>query len=150
MNNQIIEKIKNFLAADPRIKFAYLFGSTARGSAGPLSDLDIAVFLDCRFDLFSCRLKIMESLARAIKTERFDLVVLNDATPLLCHEAIKDGIILKEDRPRRVMFESRAVREYLDTAYLREIRRLYLKDKALRGGFLGQHACLKGITPSAL
>jgi predicted nucleotidyltransferase len=79
----------------------------------------------------------MESLARAIKSEKLDLVILNDAPPLLRHQVIKDGIILKDDRPRRVMFESRAVREYLDTAHLREVRCHYLKNKALRGGFLG-------------
>lgn len=137
MDNQIIEKIKTFLAADRRVKFAYLFGSAAKGMAGPLSDLDIAVYLDGRIDRFDYRLKLMESLARAIKTERFDLVVLNDATPLLCHEVIKDGIVLKEDRPRRVMFEVYAMREYLDTAYLREVRCRYIKDLAQGGGFLG-------------
>lgn len=137
MNPQSIDKIKTFFASDSRVTFAYLFGSAARGLTGPLSDLDIAVFLDGRVGRFQCRLNIMESLARIIKTERFDLVVLNDAPPLLCHEIIKDGIVLKENRRRRVMFESRAVREYLDTAYLREIRCRYVKDRVLRGGFLG-------------
>ncbi len=30
----------------PAVKFAYLFGSVAEGEAGPLSDIDIAVYLD--------------------------------------------------------------------------------------------------------
>lgn len=138
MSVQIVEKIMDCLAADGRVKFAYLFGSVARGTTGPLSDIDIAVYLDGRIDRFNYKLKLMESLARAMKTENFDLVVLNDATPLLGYEIIRSGVVLKENRSKRILFETRVMREYLDTAYLRDVRCQYLKDKALSGGFLGK------------
>lgn len=138
MSVQIVEKITDCLAADGRVKFAYLFGSVARGATGPLSDIDIAVYLDGRIDRFNYQLKLMESLARAMKTENFDLVVLNDVTPLLGYEIIRSGVVLKENRSKRILFETRVMREYLDTAYLRDVRCQYLKDKALSGGFLGK------------
>jgi uncharacterized protein len=132
-----VEVAKAFLAGERKVKFAYLFGSLASGNSGPLSDLDLAVYLDGRLDPFIYRLKLMEALAKVLKTEHFDLVVLNNAPVVLKHEVIKDGIILKDDRSRRVMFESLALREYLDTAYLREVQRGYLREQIKRGSFFG-------------
>jgi uncharacterized protein len=132
-----VDAVKSFLAEERKVKFAYLFGSLARGDSGPLSDLDLAVYLDGRLDFFTCRLKLMEALAKALKTEKFDLVVLNNSPIVLTHEVIKDGIVLKDDRSRRVMFESRALREYLDTAYLREVQRGYQREQIKRGKFFG-------------
>jgi uncharacterized protein len=132
-----VEAAKAFLVGERKVKFAYLFGSLACGNAGPLSDIDLAVYLDGRLDLFNSRLKIMDALSRAIKTEKFDLIVLNNAPLVLKHEVIRDGILLKDDRSRRVMFESQALREYLDTAYLREVQRGYLREQLKRGDFFG-------------
>jgi len=132
-----VEIAKAFLIGDRRVKFAYLFGSLSRGNAGPLSDIDLAVYLDGRLDLFNCRLKLMEALSRVLKTEKFDLIVLNNAPVVLKHEVVKDGIVLKDDRSRRVMFESLVLREYLDTAYLREVQRGYLREQIKRGDFFG-------------
>ena len=131
------EIAKNFLAGERKVKYAYLFGSFASGNSGPLSDLDLAVYLDGRLDFFNCRLKLMEALAKVLKTENFDLVVLNNAPIVLKHEVVRNGVILKDDRPRRVMFESRAVRAFLDTAYLRDVQRGYLREQIERGDFFG-------------
>lgn len=132
-----IEIVRNFLVGERKVKFAYLFGSLACGNSGPLSDLDLAVYLDGRLDFFAYRLNLMESLAKVLKTENFDLVVLNNAPIVLKNEVIRHSVILKDDRPRRVMFESRTVREYLDTAYLRDVQRSYMREQIERGDFFG-------------
>jgi predicted nucleotidyltransferase len=124
--------VKEFLAVEQKVKFAYLFGSTARNATGPLSDLDVAVYLDGRVDFFTTRLLLMESLAKRLGTEKFDLVVLNNAPVVLKFEAVKNGRLLKEDHPRRVLFETRVLREYLDSAYLRQVQNAYLKDSLQR------------------
>lgn len=132
-----IENVKAFLAKEQRVKFAYLFGSLANGNFGPLSDVDLAVYVDCRLNLFTYRLKLMETLARVLKTDNFDLVILNNAPIVLTHEVISAGLILKDDRRRRVMFESSSLREYLDTAHLREVQRGYMREQIKRGDFFG-------------
>jgi len=132
-----VEALREFFATEGRVKFGYLFGSLAHGNAGPLSDIDVAIFLDGRLDFFTFRLKLMEAMTRVLKTENFDLVVLNKAPVVLAHEVISGGIILKDERPRRVMFESRVLREYLDTAYLRDVQRSYLREQMRRGEFFG-------------
>jgi len=75
------EKIAGLFARTPRIKFAYLFGSCARGDQGPASDIDIAVFLDRRLSVFTYRLQLIDVLMRELGTDRFDLIILNDAPP---------------------------------------------------------------------
>lgn len=138
-NNPVsmVELAKAFLSAEPKVKFAYLFGSHASGQAGPLSDIDLAVYLDGRLDLFKWRLRLMDALARVLKSENFDLVVLNNAPILLSYEVIRNGIVLKDDRQRRVMYESQTLRDYLDTAYLRDVQRRYLLEQIKRGDFFG-------------
>lgn len=117
-----------FFTSESRVKFAYLFGSLANGGAmGPLSDLDLAVYLDGRVNFFTNRLTLIESLAKKICTENFDLVVLNQAPLVLRYEVIKNGIVLKENKPRRIMFETEVLRTYLDTAPMRKIQYQYLK-----------------------
>jgi uncharacterized protein YutE (UPF0331/DUF86 family)/predicted nucleotidyltransferase len=116
------EKYKDLipiLEKDKRVKFAYLFGSRARGKAGPLSDTDVAVYFDRRIKFGDYRLNLMERLAKILKSDNLDLVVLNQAPPLLKHEIIKYGRLLKDDTSRRIPFEAEVIRECLDTAYLK-------------------------------
>lgn len=102
---------------------AMLIGSQARGNAGPLSDIDVGVWhipgLDPK-ELLKLRLELTDAAARALGTEEVDVVLLNGATPLMRHRAIRDARRLVERDPKaRVRLEARAVLDYLDTAPLR-------------------------------
>jgi predicted nucleotidyltransferase len=136
--DELLEAMSALLSRIPQVKFAYVFGSLARGDTGPLSDIDVAVFLDYRVSFFVWRLRLIEELARVLKTERFDLVTLNDASPLLKYEVIREGRVIKENKKRRVEFETRTLGEYLDTAFLRQVQRAYLKEQLTRGDCHGQ------------
>jgi predicted nucleotidyltransferase len=102
---------------------AMLIGSQARGTAGPLSDVDIAIWhypaLDSRGRL-DLRLSLAQDAGRALGTDEIDIVMLNRAPPLMRHRAIRDGKRLVErDYDERVRMETRAILDYLDTAPLR-------------------------------
>lgn len=91
-----LERLSHALDHDGVVA-AMLIGSQARGTTGPLSDVDIAVWHDPNLD----------------SRGRFDL-------PLLRHCAIRDGRRLVErDHDERVRLETRAILDYLDTAPLR-------------------------------
>ena len=135
--DSILNLVKEFLAKASEVQFSYLFGSVARGDAGPLSDLDIAVYVGEGVDNFTCRTKTMESLACILKTERFDLAVLNDAPITLKFSVVKDGKLLKDDSFVRIEFETKTVREYLDAAYLRSVQRRVIREQATRGSYSG-------------
>jgi predicted nucleotidyltransferase len=102
---------------------AMLIGSQARGTGGPLSDVDIAIWHDPALDpaaRLQLQLDLAARAARALDTDEVDVILLNRATPLLCHRAIRDARRLVErDRDERVRLETRAILDYLDTAPLR-------------------------------
>jgi predicted nucleotidyltransferase len=45
VGDHIASALKERLEQEPDVVVAYLFGSVARGTAGPLSDVDVAVLL---------------------------------------------------------------------------------------------------------
>ncbi len=102
---------------------AMLIGSHARGTAGPLSDVDVAFWHDPSLDpaeLLQLRLELARDAAGALGTDEVDVVPLNHAPPLIRHRAIRDGRrLLERDRNTRVGLEARAIVEYLDTIPLR-------------------------------
>lgn len=118
---------------------AMLIGSQARGTAGPLSDIDVAVWHDAgleprqRLDL---QLRLAREASRALGTDEVDVVMLNRAPPLLRHRAIRDAVRLVErDRDERVRMEARAILDYLDTKPLREELARGLRHRIEEGRF---------------
>ncbi|MBU1567082.1 MAG: nucleotidyltransferase domain-containing protein [Proteobacteria bacterium] len=138
MNTANLNIIKQYLRDNGVIKFAYLFGSCVRNEDGPLSDIDLAVYLDNRVDFFSTRLLFFEEINRLLKGHPVDLVVLNNTSLVLQYEAIRDSIILKEDKKRRILFETGVLREYLDTEPIRAVHRQKLKKSFIKEHSLGQ------------
>lgn len=105
----------------PDVVAAYLFGSQAAGTAGPLSDIDIAVLPSVDVaDPGALRLEVGVELARLLGTDEVDVVMLDRAPPVLAYRVFRDGVRLVDNDPRaRVRFETDALLRYLDTAPLR-------------------------------
>lgn len=103
---------------------AMLFGSQASGRPGPLSDIDVAVWLDPSLPAerrHGLRSDLLRAAMDALGTDEVDVVVLNAAPPLLRHRALKGGALLVDRDPRtRVGLETAALLEYFDTAPLRQ------------------------------
>lgn len=108
-----------------RVVAAMLFGSQASGKgAGPLSDIDLAVWVDPLLpagERAALRTELSLAARDALRTDEVDVVILNDAPPLLRHRAMKGARRLLDRDPRtRVRLETAALLDYLDTAPLRE------------------------------
>lgn len=112
------------LASEDDVVAAYLFGSQATGTAGPLSDVDIAVWLDgldTRSERFRRQLDLMAACSSVLRTDEVQVVILNGVPPLLAHRVLRDGIVLLDRNPgQRVLLETSATLRYLDTQPLRE------------------------------
>jgi len=133
-----IEEVKAFIKRQERVRVAYLFGSYGKGKAGPLSDLDIAVLLDGRLgkrEIFDLRLRLINGISSILKTDKLDVVVMNNAPLLLNYNIISEGRILdSKDELERVMFETRILSRYLDRRYYDERRvKMGIKRIAERG-----------------
>lgn len=74
------------------VHLAVLFGSHARGSAGPGSDVDIAV-LAPEVDLLALAAELSEAVAREV-----DVVSLGDTSIPLLAELVRDGVAFHEGR----------------------------------------------------
>ena len=112
--------LSEYFSNKDSVILAYLFGSTTRGDAGRLSDVDIGVLLDEKLsekERFDLELKLTGEIAILIKKNKIDLIVLNEAPLLLAYNIIKSGIILKSDETERVKFESKTLSMYMDEKY---------------------------------
>lgn len=101
--------------------FAYLFGSQARGQEGPLSDVDIAVYLEAETDPVQVKLDLIGKLADVLGTDYFDLVILNTAPLPLAARVIRDSQLLVDRNAfLRQRYESLILREYFDFSLFEE------------------------------
>lgn len=110
--------LRAFLEPREEILEAYVFGSTATGSAQAHSDVDIAVYLrDPRppASAFGYAADLTAALMHHLRTNRVDVVVLNEAPPLLYHRVLRDGVrILSRDLPATTTREGQALSRYCD------------------------------------
>ncbi len=116
---EMIEKLAGYFNKQAEIKVAYLFGSMAKGRAGRLSDVDIAIFIDERLERNKrndLQLKILSDLIALLNTDKIDIVVMNELPILMRYNIIKNGIILKDDE-ERAKIEAKILSEYLDRKY---------------------------------
>jgi predicted nucleotidyltransferase len=110
---------------DPRVVAAYLIGSRARDSSGPLSDVDVAVLHEADLtprDRLDLRLVLAKRAMEALSTSEVDVVLLNGAPPLIRQRSLRDGVrLLDRDPARRIDFQVRTLHEYVDTEPLRQL-----------------------------
>jgi predicted nucleotidyltransferase len=114
-----VQRAADRLAKDPRVLGVYAFGSRAEGTAGSSSDIDVAALLHQALDLAE-ELRLRSAVVDELGRDDIDLVVLNQAPPLLRYEVLAHGkLLFSRDEERLQEFEERTLREYLDTSYLR-------------------------------
>jgi len=110
--------VRQVLATHPEVLEAYLFGSTARGEQQPHSDVDVAVYVDrdaAPRSVFGHAADLTADIMRALGTNRVDVVLLNDAPPLLYGRVLQDGIrICSRDLMASTRREGQALSRYCD------------------------------------
>lgn len=118
------------LFAEHDVILAYIFGSQAEGTAGPLSDVDFAVLLAPSVpdeQQTNVQIELITELMGLFHRNDVDVVILNRATPLLAYQVVKPGWVIYEDDGgrSRVAFETSAFHRYMDTVPLRRIQHRY-------------------------
>ena len=135
--NGDLDALSAYFEKQENVLFALLFGSQARGTAGPLSDVDIAVMLPSRIEpmpMFRRRLVLMGELASLLRTNDVDVAVMNDTSLALRYRVYRDGVLLAcQDRAAFIASKSRTVVEYLDFLPLLERMNRTVIRRAARG-----------------
>ena len=114
---ELAERLENarsaLLETLPEAWALYVYGSTARGDAGPASDVDLAVLLPPGRRIPD-KLSLMATLAAALGRD-VDLVDLREAGDFLRMEVLRDGKVLHAADPDRLLeWEARAMSSYFD------------------------------------
>jgi predicted nucleotidyltransferase len=115
------------LAAIPSVQVAYLFGSRARGTSRPDSDLDLAIALPREMpdaERGRVKLQVIDGLTARLGSlgERADIVDLDRAGSSVAFAAIAQGrCVYTRDRAERVRLEVRIARRYDDERPYREL-----------------------------
>lgn len=129
-------RLTRFLENRPEILEAYLFGSHARGDAQTHSDVDVAVYVDPT-RLPSAPLGYVAELTTEIiallHDNRVDVVVLNQAGPLLYHRVLRDGVrLVSRDVAASTTREGQALSRYCDwVPHLRKFEHV-LRERIVR------------------
>jgi predicted nucleotidyltransferase len=114
--------IRDVLNRDPRIAYALLFGSTARGTGHQGSDLDVAVGLAGEQSLDATQVGSLVADLEQAAGRNVDLVFLHEAPPALAYRIFRDGLLLVEhDHHAFTERKVRAVLDYLDFRPLEDV-----------------------------
>lgn len=128
--NAVERALRDALAKWECVRAAWLFGSVAEGSAGPLSDVDVAV-LGCAALSLDDLARLGTELSRATGCQS-DVVVVERASPVLGMQIVRTGRrIVSRDDDAADRWEDFALRRYLGTAELRKIVQEHVRQDLL-------------------
>jgi predicted nucleotidyltransferase len=107
------ERIESVLAATTNVIAAWAFGSAQNGQINLGSDIDIGV-LFASLPTLDEQIDLLTNLQQTLQTDNIDLVVLNNANPILRFEAVSGRPVYCRDDGQRAEFVSLTAREYED------------------------------------
>jgi predicted nucleotidyltransferase len=106
----VFDTLRGALHAMPSVRLAVVFGSEARGTAGPSSDVDLGVVLEGNADPGQLGVELERLLHRTVH-----VVLLDQSPPLLRSEISRAGKVLVERTPHAwADFRARAMIDWWD------------------------------------
>lgn len=138
-SHQLLDRLHAALKPRSEVLEAYLFGSCARNEATGHSDVDVALFVSneslCKLG-FGIAAEVSAELQEVLGRSDVDVVLLNDAPPLLYYRVLKDGVrILSRDLAATTGREGMALSRYCDyVPQLQLIERVH-RERMAQGRF---------------
>lgn len=127
----IANKLKAYFQSARDVSFAFLFGSHASGRTFKESDIDVATYLKEGYSFE--RIKEIWGDVEDLLKKDVDLVILNDASPLIGYAAIRGKALTINDYQVYLDYMLRISQEAEDFRnFLLDIRRLKEKLRAER------------------
>jgi len=101
------------MSRDKNVMAVWIFGSARGGTVRAGGDIDIGVLFD-RKPFLDELAELRNCLQTVLAFDDIDLIVLNDASPILRFEAVSGRPVYVTDLERRDTFVSLTAREYED------------------------------------
>jgi len=100
--------------------------------------VDIAILLPNEPSSAECarsQLRFLDKLTRHLKSDKVDVVILNQSPLLLQHRVVRDGkVIFCRDEGECVHYEAQVIRDYLDFQYFERAYNEALLGRILKEG----------------
>lgn len=130
MDNVLLDKLTKILKENKKIIIAYIFGSFVKENETKDSDIDLAIYISegelDTLEYLNLKRKLMDASSRQI-----DIVILNNANPLIKQEIFRDGekLFSKDDKLEsnlivHSLFEYEDMKKYYDLSYESMITRI--------------------------
>ena len=94
-----MDQVEQVVARDSRIAYTLVFGSTARGTATPDSDVDVAIGLQPGAAYSARDVGALIADLEHATGRRVDLVVADEAPPAVAYRIFRDGVPVFVPRP---------------------------------------------------
>jgi len=138
--DKVSSKLKDVFSRNSKIVAGYLFGSFLHGHIHKGSDIDIAILIhpsEIKNYTLDDQLDLEVEITLQLKTENFDLIILNRAPLILQFRIISTGrLIYIKDDDVRCDFEEKIMSSYYDfLPRLQEFNKEYfsaLKERYLK------------------
>lgn len=128
----ITRRVRPVLEADHRVRFAYLFGSQARGDARPDSDVDLAVSLRPQGSLLDDA-RLHDQLAAALGRDDVDMLVVDNAPLWLQFRVVAGRVLFSRDEREQTAFREHVEKMFLDFRPYYDSYLVAVRERALRG-----------------
>ncbi len=116
----IINELSRYYHDKTEVLFGYLFGSYVQNRNHDGSDIDIGIYLTNNNGEQNYQYKLNETIKlQEMFNRSIDLIIINEAPPLLRHEIFRQGILFKDqDHSFLVEFRVNSFYKYLDQTYI--------------------------------
>ncbi len=118
---EIIKGSEQIISDELAIRFILLVGSQTTTMTGPMSDVDIAIYVNPdRYsnDNPNLQIKLGALLGDGLKRDDIDIIILNDAPPAMRFNVVKNGLILYvKDEGEYEDYVVRTLSDYYDYSY---------------------------------
>lgn len=130
-----MKKIQDYFASQKNMVAVYLYGSFAKGTIHPRSDIDIGIIFEGKVDfhrlgqIYSdlCDLKLpAEPEVRDINLTQSPVFLLN---------VIQGQLLFTSNEQKKNKFEVVVLRQYYDTQRLRDIKYHYMQKRLSEGTY---------------
>lgn len=120
------KKLLSYFKNHKEVLFAYIFGSQITKKTNKFSDIDIAIFIDKikindELYRYGYQAETLTDIMNLLGTNKVDLVILNDAKPLLRHRVIYFGELIHSiNEKERINFQVDTINKYMDYKMLQK------------------------------
>jgi uncharacterized protein YutE (UPF0331/DUF86 family) len=126
-------ELTNLFQTNP-VDAAYALGmSTGKKVVGKYSELDVALLLLDGIrtsEFFDYQVYFVSQLSKALEINDIDVLILNQASLLQRAQVVRRyGLVYQRDQKRRVVFEARAVMEFLEFQKFDEVQSRALAER---------------------